>query len=167
MAVTNDILRSYRAPRAVMRDLLDQGKREDRAIAFLIISCFLIFVAQWPRLSRTAAGFDLPPGAEAPALDRLMAYEFMAWLMIWPLMLYGLAMLAHVLARVLGGQGTSYGARLALFWSMLATVPLLLLHGLMAGFMGPGLETNLIGAIWLLGFGYIWLQSMREAARKP
>ncbi|MEO1641185.1 MAG: YIP1 family protein [Pseudomonadota bacterium] len=166
MAVTNDIVRTYRSPRAVMRDLLDQGKREDRAIAFLIISCFLIFVAQWPRLSRTAAGFDLAPGAEVPELDRLMAYEFMAWLMIWPLFLYFLAAFTHWIARALGGQGTSYGARLALFWSMLATVPLLLLHGLMAGFVGPGLETNIVGAIWVAAFAYIWFQSLREAESK-
>ena len=166
MAVTNDIVRAYRSPRAVMRDLLDQGKREDRAIAFLIISCFLIFVAQWPRLSRNAAGFDLAPGAEVPELDRLMAYEFMAWLMIWPLMLYFLAAITHGIARAMGGQGTVYGARLALFWSMLATVPLLLLHGLMAGFVGPGLETNIVGAIWVAAFTYIWFQSLREAESK-
>ncbi|MFT5631517.1 MAG: hypothetical protein ACI9HB_002698, partial [Gammaproteobacteria bacterium] len=30
MAVTTDIMRTWRGPRAVMRDLLDQGQREDR-----------------------------------------------------------------------------------------------------------------------------------------
>ena len=163
MAVTNDIVRTWRSPRAVVRDLLSQGVREDRAIAFLIISCFLVFVAQWPRLSRLAAGFDLPAGAEVPELDRLMAYEFMAWLMFWPLILYGLAALSHIIARVFGGKGSWYGARLALFWALLSTVPLLLLHGLMAGFAGPGVQTDLVGALWLLAFGYVWIQGLREA----
>ena len=163
MAVTNDIVRTWRSPRAVVRDLLSQGVREDRAIAFLIISCFLVFVAQWPRLSRLAAGFDLPAGAEVPELDRLMAYEFMAWLMFWPLILYGLAALSHIIARIFGGKGSWYGARLALFWALLSTVPLLLLHGLMAGFAGPGLQTDLVGALWLLAFGYVWIQGLREA----
>ncbi len=163
MPVTQDIVRTWRGPRRVMRDLLAQGRREDRAIAYLMISCFLIFVAQWPRLSRQAAGFELAPGAEVPELDRLMAYEFLGWLMIWPLFLYILAALTHLVAKVLGGKGDHYGARLALFWSMLATVPVLLLHGLMAGFVGPGPQTNLIGAIWVAAFAIIWFQSLREA----
>jgi len=167
MPVTNDIVRTYKRPRAVMRDLLDQGRREDRAIAFLMISCFLIFVAQWPRLSRTAAGFGVPEGTEVPALDRLMAYELMAWLMIWPLVLYIFASLTHQAARLFGGAAQDgYGARLALFWTMMATVPLLLLHGLMAGFLGPGLETNIIGTIWLIAFVVIWVQCLREAESK-
>lgn len=167
MAVTNDIVRTWRKPRQVMRDLLDQGRREDRAIAYLMISCFLIFIAQWPRLSRKAAGFELPAGADVPELDRLMAYEFMAWLMIWPLFLYIFAGLTHLVAKALGGKGDWFGARLALFWSMLATVPLLLLHGLTAGFAGPGPQTNLVGAIWLIAFIVIWVQTLREAESRP
>ncbi|MDP5360664.1 MAG: YIP1 family protein, partial [Paracoccaceae bacterium] len=83
MAVTNDIVRTWRRPRAVMRDLLAQGKREDRAIAYLMISCFLIFVAQWPRLSREAflTGQDF---------DTLLGGALMGWLFIMPLALYGL-----------------------------------------------------------------------------
>lgn len=167
MPVTTDILRTWRAPRAVIRDILDQGRREDRAIAYLLIACFLIFVAQWPRLSRVASGFDLPPGAETPELSRLMAYEFMAWVMIWPIFLYIVAALTHAVAKVLGGQGDWYGARIALFWTMLATVPVLLLHGLTAGFIGPGLQTNIVGAIWVVAFFFIWFQALREAESKP
>lgn len=167
MPVTTDIIRTWRRPRAVIRDLLDQGRREDRAIAYLMISCFLIFVAQWPRLSRKAAGFDLPAGAEVPQLDQLMTYEFFAWLMVWPLFLYILAALTHVVARALGGKGDWYGARLALFWSMLATTPVLLFYGLVAGFIGPGTQTNLVGAVWVAAFGIIWIQSLREAESRP
>jgi hypothetical protein len=167
MPVTNDIVRTWRAPRAVMRSLLDQGRREDRAIAYLMIACLLIFVAQWPRLSRLAAGFDLAPGAEVPELDRLMAYEFMAWLMIWPLFLYFLGGLSHLVARLFGGQGTMYGARIALFWSLLATSPALLLHGMVAGFIGPGVQTDLVGGIWAIAFVIIWMKSLREAESKP
>ncbi len=45
MPVARDIAATYRGPRRVMRRLLAQGRREDRAIAYLMISCFLIFVA--------------------------------------------------------------------------------------------------------------------------
>ncbi len=166
MPLTTDIVRTWRSPRAVIRNILDQGRREDRAIAFLLIACFLIFVAQWPRLSRMAAGFDLPPGADTPELSRLMAYEFMAWVMIWPLLFYVIAALSHLVAKLFGGKGDWYSARIALFWSLLATVPVLLLYGLTAGFVGPGAQTNLVGTIWVLAFGIIWVQSLREAESK-
>ena len=166
MPVTSDIVRTWRRPRTVIRDLLNQGRREDRAIAYLMISCFLIFVAQWPRLSRKAAGFELPPGTDVPELYRLMTYEFFSWLMVWPLFLYFIAALTHVVAKSIGGKGSWYSARLALFWSLLSTTPLLLLYGLVAGFVGPGAQTNLVGAAWVAAFGIIWIQSLREAESK-
>lgn len=166
MAVTTDIVRTWRGPRAVIRDLLAQGQREDRAIAYVMAACFLIFVAQWPRLSRKSAGFDLAAGADAPEMSQLIAYEFMSWLIIWPLMLYVIAAITHIIAKGFGGQGSFYTARIALFWSLLATSPVLLLYGLMAGFLGPSAGTNLTGAIWVFAFAVIWFQSFREAERR-
>ncbi|RYH03193.1 hypothetical protein EU805_05565 [Salipiger sp. IMCC34102] len=163
MAVTTDILASWRAPRRVMRARLAEGRGEERAIAYLLVFCLLVFVAQWPRLVRLSAGFDLPPSAEVPELTRLMTYELFAWLMVWPLLFYAIAAASHLVARLLGGQGSFWSARMALFWSLLASVPLLLLYGLMAGFVGPGAGTQLVGALWVLGFLWIWLQSLREA----
>lgn len=163
MAVSSDIVRTWRGPRSVMRDLLAQGRREDRAIAYLIVACLLVFVAQWPRLVRLSEGFDLPPGAAAPDLTQLVAYEFLGWLMIWPLALYGIAALSHIVALALGGRGSWHGARLALFWSLLASVPLLLLHGLVRGLIGPGPQADAVGIAWLLAFAVIWVQSLREA----
>ncbi len=163
MAVTTDIVRTWRGPRAVMRDLLAQGRREDRAVAYVISACLLIFVAQGPRLSRQAAGFDLAPGAEARDITELLSYELFAWLMIWPLALYVIGAITHVLAKIVGGKGTFYTARLALFWALLASTPVLLLYGLMAGFVGPGVQTQVVGAIWVAAFGWIWLQCLREA----
>ncbi len=164
MAVTTDIVRTWRGPRAVMRDLLAQGAREDRALAYLMAACIIIFIAQWPRLSRLAAGFD-GNGGDAPELSQLMAYEFLGWLMVWPLMFYVIAAVAHVIAKIFGGQGTGYGARLALFWSLLATTPAALLYGMMAGFLGPVAGTNLVGAFWLLSFLVIWFQCQREVGQ--
>lgn len=163
MAVTTDIVRTWRGPRAVMRDLLAMGRREDRAVAYLIVTCLLIVVAQWPRLARQAAGFDLAPGAEGQSIEQLMTYSLFAWLTLAPLLLYALAAVSHLLAKALGGKGSFYTARLALFWSLLASVPLLLLWGLMAGFLGPVAGTHLVGSMWILAFGVIWFQSLREA----
>lgn len=167
MAVTTDIVRAWRNPRAVMRNHLDAGRREDRALIFVMGACFVIFIAQWPRLSRKAAGFDLVQGAEVPELTQLMAYEFMAWIMVWPLMLYILGSVLHLFARVLGGKGSFYSARLALFWTMLATTPLALLYGLCAGFLGPVASTQLVGVLWLAGFAAIFSASFYEAEQRP
>ena len=163
MSVTADMVRTWRRPRAVMRDLLAHGLREDRALAYLMVACTVIFIAQWPRLSRLAAGFDLAPGAEAPELSRLIAYEFVGWLTVWPLMFYAIAALSHLIAKMFGGKGSFYTARLALFWSLLATTPAALLYGLTAGFLGASTQTHIVGAIWMGALAVIWVQTLRQA----
>lgn len=160
MALTRDIARSYRAPRAVMRRLLDAGQREDRAIAFLMGACFVIFVAQWPRLRRDAM---LTP--DAPPFDAQVGGALFAWLFLAPLMFYGIAALSHIVARLLGGRGSWYGARLALFWTLLAVSPLMLLQGMVAGLLGPGVELQITGAGVALAFVAIWGISLAEAER--
>jgi hypothetical protein len=165
MSVLRNITRTWRKPTVVIRELFAHGQREDRAVAYLMAACLLIFIAQWPRLARKSAGFELSEGAQAPEFTQLVAYEFMAWLMIWPLFFYIIAGVTHLIAKLFGGKGTHYGARLALFWALLATSPVLLLHGLTAGFIGPGAQTNLVGVIWLIGFGVIWLMSLLTMER--
>lgn len=166
MPVTTDMVRTWRRPRAVMRELLDQGTREDRAIAYLMIACFLIFVAQWPRLSRISAGFEPSPWPDDINFEGMLTYTFYAVVIMLPLALYGIAALSRLVAKMLGGQGSWYGARLAFFWTLLATTPLLLLHGLVRGFVGPGPQAVLVGGIWAAVFVAIWIQCLREAESK-
>lgn len=163
MAVTTDIARSWRRPRQVMRDLLAHGKREDRAIAYVLVACFLMFVAQWPRLVRVSEGMEIMPGQEEAELTQLISYAFYSTVIILPLVLYGLAALSHLIAKAFGGQGSWYSARLALFWALLAATPLALLHGLVRGFIGPGPQAMLTGLAWLFAFLSIWLLMLREA----
>jgi hypothetical protein len=125
MSVSRDIVATWRRPRTVMRSLLAQGRREDRALMFLILACGIIFVSQWPVISREAA-LD---AAGAPLQARL-AITFFAWLMIWPLAFYGIGSLTHLVLRALGGRGSYYTARLALFWTLLASAPAWLFYGL-------------------------------------
>jgi hypothetical protein len=163
MPVTNDILRTWRRPRAVMRDLLGQGRREDRAIMFLMVSCFLIFVSQWPRLRRVAEGFEPSPFPPEMNFEGMMTYTFFGSVIILPLMMYVIAALSHLVAKVLGGKGTWFGARLALFWTLLATTPMFLFYGLVRGLIGPGSQAVLVGAIGAALFVVIWIQCLREA----
>jgi len=158
MPVTSDITATYRGPARVMQRLLGMGQREDRALAFLMAACVIVFVAQMPRLSREAhlTGQDL---------NMLLGGTLMAWVFIAPLMLYVLAAVTHLIARAVGGKGSWYGARLALFWSLLASTPLILLHGLVAGFIGPGPALNAVGLIWFALFLWFWISGLRQAER--
>lgn len=159
MAVTRNITATYRGPGRVVTGLLAAGPREDRALAYLMAGCLVVFIAQLPRLAREAhiTGEDL---------DMLMGATLMAWIFIAPLVLYCVAWVSHLLAKVFRGQGTSYGARLALFWALLAASPLMLLNGLVAGFIGPGLELQAVGFLWFAFFTWFWLAGLIAAERK-
>jgi nitrogen fixation/metabolism regulation signal transduction histidine kinase len=160
MPVTRDIVATYRGPGAVMRRLLADNAREDRALAMVMAGCAVMFIAQWPRLARQAH-------LESVDLNPLLGAALLAWVFIAPLILYALAFLAFLLARLLGGKGTTLDARIALFWALLATSPLVLLHGLVAGFIGTGLQLQLVGAVWFLAFIWFWLTNMRVAGWSP
>lgn len=157
MTVTTDILRSWRHPREVIREKLAHGAREDRALAVLMGAALLLFVAQWPGLSRAAFLDPTTP------LEARLGGALMACLFILPLMAYAIALVTHLLARALGGKGTGFGARLALFWALLAIAPAMLLQGLTAGFIGPSPALNLVQGIVLVGFLWIWLSMLTEA----
>ena len=156
MPVTADITATYRGPGRVMRKLLGMGAREDRALAFLMGFCVIAFIAQLPRLARQAH-------LQGEDLSMLMAGALMGSVFILPLLLYALAWATHLVRRVLGRAGTSYGARLALFWSLLASTPILLLYGLVGGFIGQGPALQLIGIVWVVIFLWFWIASLRAS----
>lgn len=142
----------------MFRRRLGAGAREDRALAILMAACLLVFVAQWPRLQRLAfeTGEELPP---------LIGGALFGWLFVMPLVAYALGAATHLIARLLGGRGTGYGARLALFWALLVASPLWLLWGLVAGFIGDGPQLGLVGAVALGAFLVHWSLNLWTAER--
>ncbi|NRB03975.1 MAG: YIP1 family protein [Rhodobacteraceae bacterium] len=150
MGVTTNIVATYRGPGKVMRRLLSMGAREDRALAYLMGGCMLVFVAQMPRLAREAhlTGEDL---------NMLMGGTLLAWIFIAPLAFYIIAGIVRLIGRVFGGKGSGYGARLALFWALLASSPLMLFYGLTAGMIGPSPALTLVGVIWCAVFFWFWI----------
>lgn len=160
MAITRNITATYRRPGKVVAGLLSLGRREDRALAYLMAGCLVVFIAQLPRLAREAhlTGEDL---------NMLMGASLMAWIFIAPLVLYVLAAVSHFVAKLFRGRGTHYGARLALFWALLASSPLMLLNGLVAGFIGPGLELQIVGFIWFTAFSWFWISGLLTAEKQP
>jgi hypothetical protein len=156
MSITAEIARTYRSPGAAVRSQLEHGKREDRALMVLMLACGLIFVAQWPRLSREAYLTDRP-------LEVLLGGALMAWIFVAPLLLYGLAAVSILVLRLVGRAPQPFAARFALFWALLSATPLWLLHGLVAGLAGPGPVLAAIGAVALAAFLWFWWSGLRTA----
>ncbi len=156
MPATRDIVATYRGPGKVMRRLLGEGAREDRALIYLMIGCLMVCVAQTPRLARQA--FETGEN-----LQMLMGASLMAWMFIAPLLLYALGALTFLLARVARADISNYGARLALFWALLASSPVMLLWGLTAGFIGPGVQMTVVGFCWFALFMWFWIAGFRAA----
>lgn len=157
MGVATDILRAWRHPRQVMNARLAHGVREDSALAILMGACVLIFLSQWPRLMREAQFDPTKP------LDIRLGGTLFAWLFVAPLALYLIAALSHVVAKIAGGSGSWFSARLALFWSLLVAAPLWVLNGLVDGLFGPGILLKVTGGLALLAFVVIWMASLIEA----
>lgn len=149
MAATRDILASYRRPGTVVARIIGEGEQEPRALIFLMVGCLMVFVAQTPRLARQAfeTGEDL---------RMLLGATLMAWLFIAPLILYVVAGVTHLVLKLGRRSSTPYGSRIALFWALLASCPLMLLWGLTAGFVGPGVEMTVIGVLWVSCFAWFW-----------
>ncbi|WP_417248870.1 YIP1 family protein [Celeribacter sp.] len=157
MGVVSDILRSYRQPRAVVRHRVGKTQDEARALITLVLACGLIFVAQWPRLSRIA----FETGQE---VQMLIGGALLGWMFIAPLAFYVLAALVALVLRVASREVTGYAVRVATFWALLAAAPLWLLAGLAGGLVGPSAATSLTGAIALIAFVVIWGAGLTEVA---
>ena len=157
MSVTTDIVSTYKGPRRVLARLFAMGEREAFALIVIIGACIVAFVSRWPGLARQAH----ESGAE---LNALLGGALMGWIMA-PLLFYAIAAIAHILAMIVGGKGTWYRARLAMFWALLAASPLQLLWGLVEGFIGEGLEWQIVGVVWFAVFVWFWIAGMFEAER--
>lgn len=160
MAITDDIVATYRTPARVMRAMLQGERHEARALAYLLAAVLVIHIAQWPGMSRAAFR---DPGV--PLSQRMFA-AFLAVLAAIPVF-YGLAGLSHLASRALGGRGSFFAARIVLFWSLLAITPLMLFQGLVAAFSGPGPALTLTGVAVFAVFLWFWLTGLRIAEFGP
>lgn len=160
MPVSRDIAAMYRGPRKVVRGLADMGVREDRAIAWLMIGCFLVVLSRLPALQRQA----VQTGSD---FQQDVIYTFFAMMMIAPLLFYAIAFLAFAVTKMIRPRITAFGARLAVFWGWLSAAPLALFYGLLVGFNGlehPG--TLAVGALWLAVLVWFWISGLIETSKE-
>jgi hypothetical protein len=156
--MTTDLVATWRRPRAILRQHLARGRSEPFALSFLLVFLLLAFVSQWPVAAREAH-----VAGEPSATPRIVAVAYGVLLLI-PVA-YLVAALSRLAARALGGKGTGFGARVALFWALAAIGPLLLLQGLVAGMIGPGPALTAITLMAGLAFLWLWLTMLHEAER--
>lgn len=159
MAVTRDIVESWHHPGVVIRRLLANGPSEPFAFSLLVTFLILAFTAAAPNLARAAF---LQP--DTTLIQRLYAagLGLLVTIPIW----YLLAAIGHLVARALGGTGSFYGGRLALFWALVAVSPAMLLQGLVQGLLGFGPATVAAGAVVATIFLIFWTVMLREVERK-
>ena len=91
-------------------------------------------------------GINIGPQRQYRSIARLPFALFTAINFTRPLIL--MIMAALLLGERIGGRRW-VGAGLGLAGAVIA--------------VGPGLEANLVGALWLIVFGIFWVQSLREA----
>ncbi len=158
MSVTNDMVAAYRRPGKVMERQLQSGAGEDRALIYVMASCVIVFISNLPMIARESfinqVDMDLPLGASG-----------LAWLFFWPLIFYILAAALGLVLRIFRCKASWFHVRLALFWTMLASTPLILLNGLTGGLIGAGVEKNLVGACWFAAFLWILFGSIRTVCK--
>ena len=158
MSVALDILRTYRSPRVILAQRIGAVEREDRALVTLLSACVIMFVAQLPRLAREA---HLDPSI---SYDGRLAGALVGWILLAPLFFYVLAWFTHMVMKLLGKPSTGYMTRMALFWSLLASAPLWLLNGLVAGFIGPGSALMITGTLATGVFLIFWFLGLAEVS---
>jgi hypothetical protein len=158
MTVSTDLVATWARPRQILRRHLARGRSEPFAFSLLLVFMILAFVGLWPLAAR-----DAFLAGEPSAAPRILASALavLALIPVW----YGLAAASRLVARALGGRGTWYGARIALFWALASIGPLLLLQGLVAGMIGPGPALAAVRSAVGLAFLWLWLTLLREAER--
>lgn len=158
MTVSTDMLATWRHPRVIFRRHMAWGVSEPFAFTLLLMFLILTAIGQWPVAAR-----DAFLAGEPSAAPRMFARALAVFALIpfW----YVLAALGRLVARAMGGQGTWYTARLALFWALATVSPLMLLQGLVAGMIGAGPALVLVTSFAGAGVLWLWLTMLHEAER--
>ncbi len=157
--LVGSIFAAYRGLRVAQADQENRAN-EPRILFYAFLTGFLLFLVGLPAVRQQADTID----AENP-LAIVLSARFFGSLFVLPLLFYGLAAVAHMVARVFGGTGTFQAARLSLFWALLVTMPVLILLSLLAVILAASssIPVSLLGLFDLLVFSRIWGEGLAQA----
>ena len=145
MSLINNIVKSYRKPKEVFDNFAYQEFGESHALGFLTGGCGMAFMSRWPTLARQSHLTSEP-------LDMMLGGALFAWIFVAPLLFYVLAAFIAVCLAILGMRRQGLLVRLSLFWAFLASGPIMLVYGLVGGFLGQGTVSNGFGLMWVIVF---------------
>ncbi len=162
---------AYRDPRGAMARLLAGGVTDARLLAWLFLACGMGLAASLPAAVGAARALDI----EQPLAGAVSAHIF-GYIFIAPLLAYGAAALAHLVARPFGARGGFFGARVAVIWSLLLAGPIALLLALARGIGeialgGAPVAGDLLGYaamaywLWLFAAGFAEAEGFAGAGR--
>ena len=159
MSLVSNIVQSYRQPGTIVVRLARGDLREPQVLFFGLLACGLIFVAQWPVLSREAT-LD-----SSVTFEQRMGGALFAVMFILPLVLYGIAGLLQLIMRLISRQIIGLHVRLAFFWALLTVTPLMLIERGMAAFLGAHPAVTVFGFVVAGTFLYILITGLRALLR--
>ncbi len=152
MTLYGEILRAYRGFGASMQRQLAQDLREEKLLLYAVLASFLGFVARIPGLVYVAKNST---DAEI-TIANLIGSNFVTTFFYGLIMLYIIASVSHIIAKIFKGAGSFQQARLALFWAALVIAPLyLVVVGLRVFITAPDFINLSNLAIGIL-FVYCW-----------
>ncbi len=150
MSLLREVAGAYGDLTGSMQRQLEARPREARLLAYAFLIGLTGFVAGLPAAVEQARSLDVEDALVAVLTGRLFGAIFLL-----PLFLYALALTLRGAARVLGGQGSGYDTRLALFWALVLSLPLVVFAGPLAAALPAGIAAALPG---LVAFGlFLWI----------
>ena len=145
MSAVINISKTYYKPIQTYSKLFASGASEKDNLGYLVGGCVVSFVAQWPVQSRQAFTSQQP-------IDELMGAILLSTLFLLPLVFYFFSIVFYFCAKILGSNILAVELRLIIFWAYLATAPILLLVGLVEGFLGKNYQYFIVAGLWLAAF---------------
>tara|TARA_B100001093_G_scaffold517378_1_gene598764 strand:+ start:287 stop:772 length:486 start_codon:yes stop_codon:yes gene_type:complete len=148
MSLIFNIVQSYWKPQEVFDNFSYQKFSESHALGFLAGGCAIAFMSHWPTLVRQSHLTSEP-------LNMMLGGALFGWIFVAPLLFYILASVLSICLAILGLRRQGRLVRLSLFWAFLASGPIMLIYGLVSGFLGQGATSNGLGLLWMVFF--LWL----------
>ena len=123
------VLLAWSDMRGAMRWLMARRPDETTILVFLVVSGVIGWIGG---VARAWLGGGAAGGAERPELVGTILGGLVFFGLLWPLLLYLLALGGHGLARLAGGQGSGRDSRAATAWAALVVSPPALVAGTLA-----------------------------------
>jgi len=154
MSLIGKIAGAYARPKTAIKSQIARSS-EERILFYAMLFSFLSFIARVPELLLLAQ-----PGEGSNVLSARIAAMFVSSVLMAPLMLYLVAALSHLVLRAFGGKAGWQQARMALMWSVLVALPLVLISGAVKVLL-PGAAFSVASLVTGVVFLWQWSVCLR------